>query len=80
MTPLQKAIDYQRRGVVHISPAEAAEVLACSGEGLRAAARTGVLALPHFYTGRNLRIMVGGLVELLRHGGPMDEYGVRWVR
>lgn len=66
--PLETALAWQAEGRVHVSPAEAATVLHCDPAGLTAAYAHGDLGIPAFKTGRNLKIMVPGLVRLLLGG------------
>lgn len=80
MTDAQKALEtamgWMAEGRIHVSPAEAASVLHCDQEGLTAAYNAGDMNLPAFKTGRNLRIMVSGLVRLLKGGeDPFERSG-----
>lgn len=66
--PLGTALRWMEEGRVHVSPAEAAAVLHCDPEGLTVAYAHGDLGLPAFKTGRNLRLMVAGIVRALKGG------------
>lgn len=66
--PLGTELGWMAEGRVHVSPAEAAAVLHCDPEGLTVAYAHGDLGLPAFKTGRNLRVMVSGIVRALKGG------------
>lgn len=73
---LETALGWMAEGRIHVSPAEAAAVLHCDKEGLTAAYNAGDRGLPAFKSGRNLRIMVSGLVRLLKGGeDPFEQSG-----
>lgn len=66
--PMETVKGWVAEGRLHVSPAEAAEVLHCDQEGLTAAYRAGDLGIAAFKSGRNLRIMVAGILRLLKGG------------
>lgn len=73
-TPMETVREWMAEGRLHVSPAEAAEVLQCDQEGLTAAYRAGDLGIAAFKSGRNLRIMVSGIMRLLKGGeDPLEK-------